>query len=691
MSSPSDFGSLFTQHRLAVALKFSVISVVILLLYAQDLGIIFTGALSDEASFHILAVPILFAYLLFRKRKMVNAVLHQPNTSSVWFTRNFSTLAGAALFATAILTYWFGSYTFTPLEYHMVTLPFVATALVLMLFNLQALKQVVLPIAFLFFLTPPPAEILFSIGSLLSNLSAAAANALANLFGLASVLSNSYGSPIITLTRPDSSIMTFSVDVACSGIYSLIGFVIFALFIAYITRGKLRNKFAILLMGIPLIIVLNIIRITTILFIGYYYGDELALQVFHTVGATVLMFIGTLVLLGITEKFFKKPKPPPPCPTCTSTELYAYEESCPQCGKLKTFPKTKLNRNDLTKIVCIALVVAVLLSIQAPVFALTQGPAEIEIQTPTGTQGNTLLLPQVQGYTLSYVFRDTAFEQLSGEDASLVYAYGSANGTFSTVWVAVELATSLAPLHRWETCLVNYPIIQGYQPTVRQLDLRDIQTQENPPIVSRYFAFQYFNNNQTQVVLYWYQTAKFNVNGTTQLMNLKMSLVEYPQSPEAIPASEAHLLIFAKAIHNYWQPIQTWTRVALIVSQNGLVLSALAGVALMAILFYGALLNRRSRLFTLRLYSKISPQNHLLVNAVVNAQHLGDSSTRNVAAEYQKLTDLQISETSFTQMLIDAEKAGLVKKNLLNVDDHPVLNWACPLADKKSLLHWFGL
>ena len=62
--------------------------------------------------------------------------------------------------------------------------------------------------------------------------------------------------------------MNFSIDVACSGVYSLIGFVIFAVFIAYINRGKLYGKLAILLLGIPLIIVLNIIRITTILAIG---------------------------------------------------------------------------------------------------------------------------------------------------------------------------------------------------------------------------------------------------------------------------------------------------------------------------------------------------------------------------------------------------------------------------------------
>ncbi|MFA5365995.1 MAG: exosortase/archaeosortase family protein, partial [Candidatus Bathyarchaeia archaeon] len=281
------------KNILAVAARFSTVAIAIFALYSQDLTMVFNDALHSEASFHILAVPFIFAYLLYRKRKMVSASIPLSSTEKKFFQKNFATIAGIILCATAFLAYWFGSYTFTPLEYHMITLPIFTAGLILILFNPQTLRQLFFPIAFLIFLTPPPVEILYTVGSALSDLSAVASNGLASILGLHSTLASNYGSPIITLIRPDQTVMNFSIDVACSGIYSLIGFVIFAVFIAYITRGKKRNKFAILLMGIPLIIALNIIRITTILVIGYYYGDEIALQIFHTVGATVLMFIGT--------------------------------------------------------------------------------------------------------------------------------------------------------------------------------------------------------------------------------------------------------------------------------------------------------------------------------------------------------------------------------------------------------------
>jgi exosortase/archaeosortase family protein len=673
-----------SQRNIAITLKFSVIALSVIIIYAQDLGMVFASALSDESSFHILAVPFLFVYLLFRKRRLIGATIKEPEAKTRGFKKYFSILLGVALFATSMLTYWYGSYTFTPLDYHMATLPLVVISMVLIFFSLDTLKQALFPVVFLIFLMPPPAEILYAIGAALSNLTAVVSNGLINLFGVETTLSSSYGSPLITLTRPDQTIMNFNVSVACSGIYSLIGFTIFALFIAYITRGRLRNKLFILLSGIPLIIALNIIRITTILGLGYAYGDELALEVFHAVGATVLMFIGTLILLGVTEKIFKKPSPISPCPAC-GPKLISTSEFCITCGKLLKPPQIKLHRSDFAKICIVFIVAGLLISIQTPVFALTEGPAEIEIQTPSGLQGNTQILPEVSDYTLTYLYRDTSFEDLSGEDASLVYAYGSLNGS-EPIWVTVELATSLAPLHRWETCLVTFPISEGNSPKVQTLDLRDVQTQENPPIVARYFAFKY-PDNSIQVVLYWYQTARFNVNGTTQVFNVKMSLVEYPDSEADVPEVEAQLLTFATAINEYWQPIRTWATVSLIMSQNGFILSEMACAVLVALIIYGVFLDRRAKISLLQLYGKLSPQDQILITAVKNAQKAHNSSTQGVTAEYGKLTG-NPNEYWVERKLAEAEATGLVTKVIANVQDMPVFSWRCQMPRRNALLKW---
>ncbi len=584
------------------------------------------------------------------------------------------------LCVTAVLAYWSGSYTFTPIEYHMLTLPVLVAGLTLILFNGQTLKQLAFPIAFLFFLTPPPIEILYSVGSTLSDLSAHTSNGIANLLGIASTISAQYGSPIITITRADQTIMNFSIDVACSGVYSLTGFVIFAVFIAYISRGKLWSKPIILLLGIPLIIALNIIRITTILAIGNSYGDQLALQVFHALGATVLMFIGTLIMLIITEKFIKKPKTQQKCPTCTPTST---QEFCSSCGKISKLPKTKLTRNDIAKIISIGIAIALLLSIQAPVFALTEGPAQILIQTPSGLQPNTqsLPLPQIEGYNLSYVYRDTNFEKLSGEDASLVYAYGSTQTTKPTIWVAVELAQTTGPLHRWETCLINYPISQGLQPKVSQLDLTDIQTQANPPIVGRYFAFQYRSTNQTQVVLYWYETATFNVNNQTQQKQVKIRIVIYPKSTDEITQSEVILLPIAKSINDYWAPIKTWTTIALTISQNGLALSATSIAILIALIVYQLILIQQEKASLLTLYNKLPTNNQQLIKAVQSAKKQGNPTIEGIANQLTKQTKSQIYQKQLKQDLEEAERVGLIKGILINQEDKPAIAWKSLLPE----------
>jgi hypothetical protein len=227
--SSAKTASPLNQHRLVVALKVSVLALALLAFYFQDLILVFKGAISDESTFHILAIPFIFAYFIYRKRKMLGASVYSNEiTNKRGFMKYASLLVGIALSAFSFLLYWYGSYTFTPLEYHMLTLPFLAAGLILILFNTQMLKQMLFPVAFLIFLTPPPSEILYGVGSALANLSAIASNGLANVFGFNATLSSSDYGPMITILRPDGTSLPFNVSVACSGIYSIIGFMIFA-------------------------------------------------------------------------------------------------------------------------------------------------------------------------------------------------------------------------------------------------------------------------------------------------------------------------------------------------------------------------------------------------------------------------------------------------------------------------------
>ena len=673
-------------NTLAISLKAVTILVATLVIFHQDLAVIANNALQTEFMSHVLAVPFLFAYLLYRKRKMVRAVVPFETSNQPKHTRHLATLSGILLCVTAMTLYWHGSYTFTPLEYHILTLPIFTAGLTLTLFNPQTLRQLAFPITFLAFLTPPPSEILYGLGSTLSVISSEASNAIVNALGVASTISGEYGNPTIIMTRPDDTTVGFAVDIACSGIYSLIGFLIFAAFIAYIARDKTWKKAVIFLIGLPLIYLLNIIRITIILLIGYHYGEQLALQTFHLMGGFVLLFLGTLVLFSITEKLLKtktfmKPQPPKPCRRCDLKPQNPPQDFCPNCGRLLRYPKVRLKKQDLAKIAAIAFSIILLLSIQAPVFALTEGPAQITIQTPTGEQGNTQILPQIQNYTLEFVYRDKDFEQIAKQDASLLYAYIPLNKTKEPVWVAIEIASTTSSLHGWETCLITWPQTQGYQPKVRRLDVKLTQILQNPPIIAKYFAFQYTKTNLTQLVLYWYETATFKTNTTAQQKHVKKSLITYPDTPQDITEAENQLLPFATAIANHWRLTKTWTKIALTISLNGPALTAATTALLATIIILNTIEKAKMKKANTNAYKKLSKEN----KAIIDATHQTKTAPTavDIAGTYEKLNHKPITRDKLIEKLQQAQETGLIKQEIINAQDEPVLGWKTRLSIPK--------
>lgn len=243
------------RSSLVLGLKAAVIVAAVFLVFRQDLAIVALDALQSETTSYMLAIPPLFVYLVYRKRKMLRAVVPIEARAQPFVTRHVATIAGVLLSSTAVLFYWYGSHTFSPLEYHMLMLPVFAAGLTLILFNTQTLRQLLFPLAFLLLLTPPPGEVLSTVGSALSATSSQASHAFVSLLGVPSTLTSSYGNPIIQVTRAGGETIDFAVGIACSGIYSLLGFVVFAAFIGYLIRDKPWKKFVLFLIGFVLIYV----------------------------------------------------------------------------------------------------------------------------------------------------------------------------------------------------------------------------------------------------------------------------------------------------------------------------------------------------------------------------------------------------------------------------------------------------
>ena len=676
--SPRALAALRKSTNFLIALKALAVAIALIALYFQDLNIVFNDALNNEVTSYIIIIPFLLAYLVYRKRKMLRAAISTKTQDQPKNTQHLQTLAGTLLCVIAILLYWSGSYTFTPLEYHMLTLPLFAAGLTLALFNLQTLRQAFFPIVFLLFLAPPPSEILYGLGSILSVVSSEVSTAIVNVFGIPATLSGEFGTPTIVVTRPDSSVMNFSVDVACSGIYSLIGFVVFGAFVAFIVRDKLWKKALTFAIGFPLIYLLNVLRITIIIGIGYQIGEQLALDVFHLLGGWVLIFLGTLLLLLISEKIIKTQifgRKQTPCISCKSDQPLSAETYCKACGRILKHPQTRSTKIDITKIATLVLATMLLLSLQTPVFAATRGPAQILIQTPDGEQGSTQLFPEISNYTIMFQYRDTEFERVSKQDLSLIYLYAPQQEDKQPVWIVLEIAGTTIPLHRWETCLVTWPQTHGYQPGVTQLELRDIQILDNPLIIGRYFGFQYRSDNQIQLVLYWYETNAFTINNSTQQEHVKLSLIVYPDKPEDIPKMETQLQTMAIAVASYWQPIKTMNLFSMLIRQQGTTMAAAITTLVIAIaVFYLFELNKRKQANRI-LYQKLSQPNQQLISIIQKTQKATIPTLNNIEETYRRTTGDAITIDQLEQKIVELEKTGIVKSRIISNQDQPTQTW----------------
>jgi hypothetical protein len=145
----------------------SFISLLITVVYWRDLEILANEAFRSEELSHVLLIPLLVGILLYWKKDMFKASISLDSMQKKSRNMSIDELIGLSLCLIAFLIYWYGSYTFTPLEYHMASLPIFVAGLTLILFNPQTLRQLAFPIAILYFLTPPPSEILYTAGSTL--------------------------------------------------------------------------------------------------------------------------------------------------------------------------------------------------------------------------------------------------------------------------------------------------------------------------------------------------------------------------------------------------------------------------------------------------------------------------------------------------------------------------------------------
>lgn len=326
------------------------------------------------------------------------------------------------------------------------------------------------------------------------------------------------------------------------------------------------------------------------------------------------------------------------------------------------------------KIVALIIITSLIITISVPVFALTKGPPGLLVQSPGGEQVvSTRILPEMPNYTLQFVYRDQRFEDIAKLERALAYAYYLTDGSGKTIWVSLEIGSSRATWHSWEACVITWPQIHG-RPYAIQLDLREVQLMQNPPLIGKFFAFQDKKSHQTQVVLYWYEGALFNTGSGSVQKYAKISLIVYHENPEGIPETEDLLLPFGKAIVNYWQPIKTWGPITLVLSYNAPIYVATTTALLITILTFLMIKNYQRKKANLEAYKKLSETDQKIIEAVYSKQK-NKPTISEIATFYKRRTQKHIELETLIDKVNRAKEIGMLKQEITSRQDEPVLTW----------------
>ena len=161
-------------------------------------------------------------------------------------------------------------------------------------------RTLAFPLAYTVFMIPIPGGVLDLVGFPMQLWASGSAAALLRLFGLEVARSG------VNMTVPG---FDFQVAEACSGMSSLVALVGVTAVFAYIIRLPLLCKWILFFLALPIALAANVVRITTIALVGYQWGQDAAMNIFHDwsspilfVSAVLFLFVISLVLEWISGR-----------------------------------------------------------------------------------------------------------------------------------------------------------------------------------------------------------------------------------------------------------------------------------------------------------------------------------------------------------------------------------------------------
>jgi exosortase len=253
-----------------------IILVLVILLFWSTFSWLVYNWLNNSYYSHGFLVPLVSGFFLWRKR---DAFVRESRNPSNW-----GLLAlGISLVAFLAAQVWQAFYISA------LALILLLSGLALYFLGVQATRRIAFPLAFLLFMVPLP--FINRLSPALESFTASTSTGVVRLLGIPAV---NQGSQI---QLQDSS---FVVGAACSGLNSSVALATLVVIFIYVVEGAYLAKSVLLVLAVPIALVANLFRVSSLLGIAHFFGAEAGMRYFHDYSSPVLFLLAfaLLILVG---------------------------------------------------------------------------------------------------------------------------------------------------------------------------------------------------------------------------------------------------------------------------------------------------------------------------------------------------------------------------------------------------------
>lgn len=264
---------------------FGVLIVIFLFLFYPVARELINEWRSDPEFSHGFLIPFVSMYLIWSQREKVIALI--SDLEDVEFRKIILLIIGLLIFIIGR----FLQHVFI----EGIAMVVVLSGIILYLFGLKILKAVLFPICYLFFMLPIPYSINYFVANKMKFFIANSTKFLLNI-----------GQIPVFLDGNTLNLTSISLEVveSCSGIQTIISFIAIGAVFAYLRYNSNFFRLIVVIMAIPFAILTNILRVSAIGAISYYFSNSLAHH-FHGYAWIMIVFMGVLGYASIDRFIYR--------------------------------------------------------------------------------------------------------------------------------------------------------------------------------------------------------------------------------------------------------------------------------------------------------------------------------------------------------------------------------------------------